>query len=189
MADITRKMLNFIREAQEKTKKYTAKPLNEDYEEKEQDNFLTRSKILMEEAVNEKKKINEEESNNETPENGFVIRANDTQFGNLRSSQEDTLRKTLGEVQLSDDALVYYKDDDNVVLNGMIKGLGIKFTFKLNDKTGDGCYVTMADTQLSDANAKTIEKIRAAFQNWKSVFVEDGTVMKDLEKAAGKDKE
>lgn len=184
MADFTKKMLDFIREAREKNRKYTAKPLNEEYCEKEYDNFLTRSKILMEEAVNEKKKLNEELTDEEDHGEGFVIRANDSQFGNLRSGMEDTLRKTLGEVQLDDDALVYYEEEDNVVLNGMIKGLGIKFTFNLNDKTGDGCYVTMADTQLSDANAKTIEKIRAAFQNWKSIFVEDGTVMKDLEQAA-----
>ena len=183
--NITKKMINLIRECREKNTKYTAKPLIEEENKVEKENFITHDMKLMERAIREKKKINEEISN-DTEHNGkgFVIKSNDTQFGNLRNSQEDNLRKTLGEVELEDDALVYYPDEDNVVMNGMINGLGIKFTYKLNDKTGDGCYVTMADTQLSDANTKTIEKIRAAFQNWKNSFVEDGTIMKDLKQAA-----
>lgn len=178
-------MINLIRECRENNAKNTAKPLIEENVNVEKENFLTHDKKLMERAVGEKKKINEEISNDvEHNGKGFVIKSNDTQFGNLRNSQEDNLRKTLGEVELEDDALVYYPDDENVVMNGMIKGLGIKFTFVLNDKTGDGCYVTMAETQLSDANTKTIEKIRASFQNWKNSFVEDGTIMKDLRQAS-----
>ena len=85
--------------------------------------------------------------------------------------------------------LVYPKNIDDVVLNGMVKGVNIKFQFRLNDGTGDGVYVTMGETQLSDANTKTIEKIRAAFQNWKSSITEDGKLMSDLENAAKRKKE
>ena len=58
MSDLTRKMLHKIREGVEKTKVNKVKPLiiNEEYVEK--DNFLTRSKILMEEAEGIQQKKN-----------------------------------------------------------------------------------------------------------------------------------
>ena len=180
----TKSMLSKIRGIQEANRKYTAKPLNEETVLKEDDNFLTRSKILMEETEKKVCLLKEEDGKNE-----YVIHASDPQFGNLRASQEDMIRKTIGDVELKDDALVYYPDIDDVVLNGMVKGVNIKFQFRLNDGTGDGVYVTMGETQLSDANTKTIEKIRAAFQNWKSSITEDGKLMGDLENAAKRKKE
>ena len=62
--DFTKKMLNTIREGVERTRaeKATVKPLPLQTVITEEDNFLTRSKILMEEAENEKKKLNEDKS-------------------------------------------------------------------------------------------------------------------------------
>lgn len=180
-ADITKKMLNTIRESISKNNK--VKPLvNEESHEK--DNFLRRAEILIEEA--EKKTLNEDvfDAGKENTDKDFVVRASDTQFSNLRTSQEESLRKTIGDVELKDDALVYHPDIDDITLDGVIKGLNIKFQFRYNDPSGDGCYITGADLQLTDANTKTIEKIRAAFQNWKQGLTSDGNTMKDLEKAA-----
>lgn len=179
--DITKRMLNTIRESISKNNKI--KPLvNEESHEK--DNFLRRAEILIEEA--EKKNLNEDvfDAEKENTDKDFVVRASDTQFSNLRTSQEESLRKTIGDVELKDDALVYHPDIDDITLDGVIKGLNIKFQFRYNDPSGDGCYITGVDLQLTDANTKTIEKIRAAFQNWKQGLTSDGNTMKDLEKAA-----
>lgn len=183
--DITKKMLKRIRESIDSMNK--VKPLiNEENFEK--DNFLRRSEILMEEAenTNRKKKLNEDvfDSEEEGNKKDFVVKASDPQFSNLRDSQEESLRKTVGDVELKDDALVYHPDIDDITLDGIIKGLNIKFQFRFNDPSGDGCYITGADLQLTDANTKTIEKIRAAFQNWKQGLTNDGNTLKDLEKAA-----
>ena len=183
--DITKKMLKRIRESIDSMNK--TKPLiNEENFEK--DNFLRRSEILMEEAenTNRKKKLNEDvfDSEEEGNKKDFVVKASDPQFSNLRNSQEESLRKTVGDVELKDDALVYHPDIDDITLDGIIKGLNIKFQFRFNDPSGDGCYITGADLQLTDANTKTIEKIRAAFQNWKQGLTNDGNTLKDLEKAA-----
>lgn len=179
--DITKKMLNTIRESVSKNNK--VKPLvNEDNNER--DNFLRRAEILIEES--EKKNVNEDsfDSGKENTEQDFVIMANDTQFRNLRQSQEDSLRKTVGDVELKEDALVYHPGIDDITLEGIIKGLNVKFQFRFNDPSGDGCYITGVDLQLTDANTKTIEKIRAAFQNWKQGLTNDGNTLKDIEKAA-----
>jgi len=57
--DITKKMLNVIRENTDKIKEQynKVKPLVIEKANNEKDNFLTRSKILMEEAETQKKKI------------------------------------------------------------------------------------------------------------------------------------
>lgn len=182
-SNITKKILNKIRESSDKFSK--VKPLiNEETFEK--DNFLRRSEILMEEA--EKKILNEDSFENNDKAD-FVIKASDPQFKNLRNSQEESLRQTVGDVDLKSDALVYHPNIDDITLDGIIKGLNIKFQFRLNDPSGDGCYITVSDLQLTDANTKTIEKIRAGFQNWKQSLISDGNIMKDLENAVKSDNE
>lgn len=188
--DFTKKMLHTIRESVQKSMK--VKPLvNEDSSEK--DNFLTRAEILMEEAEksHNKKKLNEDifDSKKENTNHDFVISANDPQFSNLRSSQEESLRKTVGDVELKDDAFVYHADIDDITLDGTIKGLNIKFQFRLNDPSSVGCYITAADLQLTESNLSTVQKIRSAFLNWKDSLTSDGNTLKDLEKAAQRKRE
>jgi len=118
-----------------------------------------------------------------TEENGFVIKKNDTKFGNIRQSQEEQLRQTIGDVELDDDGVVFFPDNSNIVLNGYIKGMNVKFQFKYNDQSGDGCYITGADVQMTDSNTKTLQKIRAAYENWKTSLDQDATIIRDLENA------
>ena len=73
--DFTKKMLKTIREGVEKTRldNSNVKPLVVEKKVVEEDNFLNRSKILMEEVENEKKKLNEDNNafNDERHENAF----------------------------------------------------------------------------------------------------------------------
>ena len=160
--DITKKMLNTIRNGVEKAK--NVHPLVNE-EKKEYDNFLTRAEILMEEAEkkSEKKTLNEDvySAQQNGGDDDFVISPKDTQFANLRNSEEESLRKTVGDVELKDDALVYHPDIDDITMDGIIKGLNIKFEFRYNDPTSCGCYVSAANLQLTDDNIKVIQKLRA----------------------------
>lgn len=150
----------------------------------EKDNFLTIGRVLMEEAGQEYA-----DKKSESPEmDHYVIRKNDPMFGQLRQGQEDTLRKMVGDVTLQEDALVYYPKMDDITLSGYVKGINGKFQFRLNDPSSEGVYLSCGDLQLTDVNVRTIEKLRAAFQNWKESLDQDGTILSDLEKRVKKEK-
>lgn len=191
--DITKRMLDKLREGKDKQAREAAEQFV--VESKEDDNFLTRSKILMEEAVkNNKKKVlteaeAEEESDDDSHDNYFEIRPNTPQFGDVRTSQEDVLKKTIGEnIMLDEGALKYYPDSDDMTLEGKIRTLNMEFQFRYNDPSGDGVYVWTEAMQLTETNTKTLGKIRNAFLNWKDSITQDGDLMVKLKKAANKEK-
>ncbi len=191
--DITKRMLDKLREGKDKQAREAAEQFV--VESKEEDNFLTISKTLMEEAVkNNKKKVlteaeAEEESSDESHDNYFEIRPNTPQFGDVRTSQEDVLKKTIGEnIMLDEGALKYYPDSDDMTLEGKIRTLNMEFQFRYNDPSGDGVYVWTEAMQLTETNTKTLGKIRNAFLNWKDSITQDGDLMMKLKKAANKEK-
>ena len=172
-------MLNKIRKARYQDER----EINESFEvtSKERDNFVTRNKILMQEAVAKKKPLNEERS--------FTIDKNTPQFGDVRISQEELLRKTIGEnISLESDALKYYPGNDNesedMTLDASIKSLHIKFQFRYNDSSSDGCFIWCDALQLTEANTRMVGKIRDAFMNWRQSIVQDADLLQKLKKAA-----
>jgi hypothetical protein len=189
--DITKKMLHTIREGVEKNRKRTVEPLIIEEKEKIEDNFLTRSKILMEEVENNQKKtLNEDKStfHDDNHANGFPITKKTPQFGDVRVSQEEALLKTVGEqIKLKDDALTYYPDADDLVLNGEIPSINTTFQFRLNDPS-EGLYIWCDALPLNDANLRTVGKVRDAFMNWKQNLVQDGDLMDKLKKVVEREK-
>ncbi len=187
---ITRKMLDKLREGRDRQAREAAEQFV--VEAKEEDNFLTRSKTLMEEAVeSSKKKIltEEDNSNDESHDNYFEIRPNTPQFGDVRTSQEEVLKKTIGEnIVLDEGALKYYPDSDDMTLEGKIRTLNMEFQFRYNDPSGDGCYIWCEAMQLTETNTRTLGKIRNAFSNWKDSITQDGDLMMKLKKAANKER-
>jgi len=156
-------------------------------EDVEEDNFLTKARILMEEAVDKKKILREEEAD-DNHQNRYVIKQDTPQFGDVRTSQEEMLRKTIGEnITLESNALVYYPNSDDITLNGKINTLNLSFQFRYNDPSGDGCYIWADAMQLTETNARTLGKIRDAFGNWKDSITQDGDLMIKLKKAAMSD--
>ena len=188
--DFTKKMLKTIRENVEKTKTYSVKPLVVEEKHAEKENFLTRSRTLMEEA--EKKKLNEENDksfNDDKHDNGFPITKKTPQFGDVRVSQEEALLKTIGEqIKLSEDALIYYPDADDLVLNGEIPSMNTSFQFRLNDPSSEGIYIWSEALQLTDSNNRLLGKIRDAYLNWKQTLVQDGDLMDKLKKVVERNK-
>lgn len=190
--DFTKKMLNTIREGVEKSRKTNVKPLVVESTLVEEDNFLSRSKILMEEAENQKKKLNEENDNSFNDDkhgNGFPITKSTPQFGDVRVSQEEALLKTIGEqIKLSEDALTYYPDADDLVLNGEIPSMNTSFQFRLNDPSSEGIYIWSEALQLTDTNNRLLGKVRDAYLNWKQTLVQDGDLMDKLKKVCERNK-
>lgn len=177
--DITQKMLRKIREGIEKNKKVLP-PLNEEEKNDAPKNFLRKAEMLMEEV----EKKNEEGGHDRK----FVIHKNTPQFGDIRTSQEETLKKTISEqITLGDDALTYYPDSNDMVLDGKITSLNMSFQFRFNDPSGDGCYIWTDALQLTETNSRTIGKVRDAFLNWKSSLIENGDLMDKLKRAANRD--
>ena len=186
MADnITKKMLNTLRKGRVEQAKWAAEQFVTESEEK--DNFLTRSKTLMQEAIDKKKILNEEENTDDSHEASFEITKDTPQFGDLRTSQEEGIRKALNtNVQFEDDALKYYPKADDMTLDGKIPSLNLKFQFRYSDPSGDGVYVFCDATQLTDTNARTFGKIRDAFSNWRDSINNEADLMAKLKQASEK---
>ena len=186
--DFTKKMLNTIREGVERVKQENSivKPLPLQTIVTEEDNFLTRSKILMEEAEkkSQKKNLNEDKDfNDDKHDKSFPITKKTPQFGDVRVSQEESILKTIGEqVKFNDDSLLYYPDADDLVLNGEIPSMNTSFQFRFNDPSSEGIYIWSDGLQLTDSNSRTLGKIRDAFLNWKQGLVQDGDLMDKLKK-------
>ena len=188
--NITKKMLDTLRNSRKRDIQEREAAKLFVTEEREDDNFLTRSKILMNEAVedNKKKILTEEDSGDSSHDNYFEIRPNTPQFGDVRTSQEELLKKTIGEnITLEEGALKYYPDSDDMTLEGKIRTLNMEFQFRYNDPSGDGCYVWCEAMQLTETNTRTLGKIRNAFSNCKDSITQDGDLMQKLKKAATKD--
>ena len=189
--DFTKKMLQTIRENTEKAKKQTVQPLIIEDKKVEEDNFLNRSKSLMEEIEKniQKKNLNEEKHDisDDKHDKSFPITKKTPQFGDVRVSQEEALIKTIGEqIKLDDDSLLYYPDADDLILNGEITTMSTSFQFRLNDPSSEGIYIWSDALQLTDSNNRLLGKIRDAYLNWKQTLVQDGDLMDKLKKVTSK---
>ena len=183
--DITRDMLKTIRKGIDSVKNNKVKDYVNEEVNLEKDNFLTRSKILMEEA--EKKTLNEDNSNL----GGFPIKKDTPQFGDVRASQEEAIMKTIGEqIKFDDDSLMYYPSSsnggENLVFNATIPPMNTSFMFKLNDQSGRGCYIYCDGLQLTDENVRAIGKILDAYVNWKNALIDNADLLDKLAKVVEK---
>jgi hypothetical protein len=186
MADnVTKKMLETLRRGRVEQAKWAAEQFIDESVE-ERDNFLTRSKILMQEAVDDKKKvITEEEQVDDEHSDSFDIDKDTPQFGDLRTSQEEAIRKTLNtNVQFEGNALKYYPKADDMTLDGKIPSLNLKFQFRYNEPSGQGCFVWADALQLTNENVRTVGKINDAFNNWKDSITNEPDLMNKLKKAS-----
>lgn len=125
--------------------------------------------------------LNEDKKNNKE----FPITKNTPNFGDVRTSQEEALIKTIGEsVEFTENALIYKPDTKDLVLSGKVNSLNLVFQFRYNDPSGDGCYIWVQELQLTETNQKTLGKIRDGFLNWKSSLLQNGDLLEKIDKAA-----
>ena len=186
---ITKKMLGKIRES--RYNQYLEKTKDLVTEEKVDDNFITKSKTLMKEAVeNSKKKLNEENENENVDskhKDSVEINKDTPMFGDIRTSQEELIKKTISDnVKFGEGALKFYPESEDLTLNGQIPSLNMKFQFRYSDPSGNGCYVWCDAIQLTDGNLKTIGKIKNCYDNWKDSITENDDLIDKLKKFANK---
>ena len=113
----------------------------------------------------------------------FPITKTTPQFGDVRTSQEESIIKAVGEqVEFDDNSLLYYPDENDIVINAKIPTLNLSFQFRYQDPSGDGIYIWADALQMSDSNVKTLGKLRDAFLNFKSGLVADGDLLEKLKK-------
>lgn len=188
--DITKKMISTLKEGVEKNKKYTAKPIECVDKPIIRENMLTEWENLKKKTITEESNVEVDEPEYSAPNGSkMVITKSTKQFGDVRETQEDDLVKTIGErIELGEDALVYYIESEDLVLTGKIKSLNVAFQFRYNDPSGNGCYIWANALQMTDKNAKTIGKIKDAFDIWSQKLDEDGDLMDKLKKTASNDK-
>ena len=151
--DITRSMLNVIRECSNNT---------------------SRSKLIFE----------SNEGTNSEDANVFYITEKTPQFNEELKAEQSSIIKTVNTDVTFDKekALAFYPKDKNLILVASIKSLNITFQFKYNDSSGEGCYIWANAVQLTEANVKTINKIRSAFLNWRDNLIANGDLIDQLYK-------
>lgn len=182
--DITKKMLNVLREGMNKVDMANSLPEVPSLNESKKMNFIEDADYLMSRI--EKKKINEETETNSNSDE-FVITKTTPQFGDVFESQTSALLKAIGEgVDFGEKALIYYPKDNDLVLQGKIKSLNIAFQFKYADLSGEGIYIWMNGCQLTESNLRTIGKIRDGFVNWKTSLVQNSDLLEKLKKVSQK---
>lgn len=97
-------------------------------------------------------------------------------FGNKTlSTQKEEFRSVIkSNVEFSNNPLIYYPNDHDLVFAGTITDLSnLKWQFRLNDPSGDGCYIWVDGIQLSDDNLKKINLIKNYYVNWKNKLLTD----------------
>ena len=175
MKEFTRKMLNTIRK--ETMRESKNGPVEEHILER--DNFLTHSKVLMEEVEAKIKDSKEGKV--------FPITKKTPQFSDVRVSQEESLRKTIGEqLKTDENSLLYYPETEDLTFNGEIPALNLSFQFRYNEPSGNGLFIWADGLQLSEENARTIGKLRDGFMNWRSGLIQDDDLFEKLKKACDK---
>lgn len=182
--DYTRKMLETIRESVSSVQKERKKPDVPILEEDKEMSMVEAADYLM--SRQEKGFLLEKEDKDGSKEE-FVITKKTPQFGDVFTSQEEALKKTIGEgIELGEKALVFYPKEKDLVLSGKINSMSIAFQFRYADPSGDGIYIWANGLQLTESNSRTIGKIRDAFTNWKQGLVQNGDLMDKLHKVATK---
>jgi len=186
--DLTRKMLRTIRESANTINESKKKPDVPLEETNKPMSFVEEADYLMRrvecDLLNTCGVLKEEDESKKE----FVINKNTPQFGDVFTSQEDTLKKTIGEsIELGEKALVFYPKEKDLVLSGKITSMNIAFQFRYADPSGDGIYIWANGLQLTEANSRTIGKIRDAFTNWKQNLVQNGDLLDKLQKVASRE--
>ena len=178
--DYSRKMLDTIRgkAATLAENKFLTPPIDDKIREM---NDIEGAKYLMERAMKEKLT----ENANLDSDGGFPITKNTPQFSDVYVSQEETLRKTIGEeIDFGENGLIFYPETRDLILNGKIKSMNIAFQFRYTDPSGIGCYLWANGFQMTDENTRTLGKIKDAFINWKQSLLQNGDLIDKLYKVS-----
>ena len=124
----------------------------------------------------------------ETEKDNSVSITNSPKFGeNVLQSQEEAFKNAVNsgtvfanenETDPMSNPLVFFPKNgsqpSNIVFSGTIPSMNnLKFQFKLNEPSGNGCFVWADGLPLSDENMKTLNKLYGYYLNWKDQWNSD----------------
>lgn len=116
------------------------------------------------------------ESTNASQNQDSIPVTDEPKFGNKTlSTQIKSFKDVIkGNVEFGDNPLIYYPNDKDLVFAGTITDLNnLKWQFRLNDPSGDGCYIWVEALQLSEDNLRKINLIKNYYTNWKNKLLSD----------------
>lgn len=116
------------------------------------------------------------ESTNANQGQDSIPVTDEPKFGNKTlSTQIKSFKDVIkGNVEFGDNPLIYYPNDKDLVFAGTITDLNnLKWQFRLNDPSGDGCYIWVEALQLSEDNLRKINLIKNYYTNWKNKLLSD----------------
>ena len=120
------------------------------------------------ETIRTIRKINEGKEKEESEENkGDAVPY--TMQDEIMANITQTAKAQFGaDFSKSKTPMLYYPDDGDVVLSGVIGDLNdAKFQFRYKDASGNGCYLFTSPVQLTDETLKKMNVILGVFKNWK----------------------
>lgn len=104
-------------------------------------------------------------------------------FGDTVKALEDCVKKQMQGLQIkfAENSVYFYPDDEDIIMTFIIMDLNkMVVNFKLNDSTGQGCYITCENVQMTDENAKNLQKIKYAFDAWKENLIQDSSIISNI---------
>lgn len=116
------------------------------------------------------------ESTNANQSQDSIPVTDEPKFGNKTLSTQIKSFKDIikGNVEFGENPLIYYPNDKDLVFAGTITDLNnLKWQFRLNDPSGDGCYIWVEALQLSEDNLRKVNLIKNYYTNWKNKLLSD----------------
>ena len=85
-------------------------------------------------------------------------------------SEEEGLRQQI-DASLKITTYTVYPDNDNVVLEGIIQGMGnLEFQFTLEEE--DGLFITSDAVKVNSSFASKIQRLHGSYENWRGEWFE-----------------
>lgn len=117
--------------------------------------------------------------NDESTRNEIVV-TDDSKFGDgtLSSQKQNIINGLNSNINFEEDALIYYPNEKDLTFSGEINDMSnLRFQFRLNDPSGNGCYIWVTGLQLTDDNLKKVSLIKNLFLNWKDYWVKNSKLL------------
>jgi hypothetical protein len=144
-----------------------------------QEHDLTKRMIQQMNFYNKPRRKSLIRENSENTPNELII-TDDPKFGQetLTTQKQNLINGLNSNISFKEDALIYYPNEKDLTFTGEINDMSnLRFQFRLNDPSGNGCYIWVTGLQMSDDNLKKINLIKSLFLNWKDYWVKNSKLL------------
>lgn len=162
---------------------HTIRNINEDYDsifdDENEENTSTEDNSDMMNGVDASDNIEGNSYMSLKSKKCFPI-TNDIKYGqNTLDKVKDDISAGMGtNVEYGQHPLLCYPDEKIIQFIGTVPDLNnLKFEYRFNDRSGNGCYIWANTLPLNDNSSKLIAKIYSLFENWKDFWVQNSAIV------------